>query len=207
VRSIGNGEVREKGQLNSPRGICSANGFLNVCDTGNHRVQVFRLDGSYARTIGSQGSGPGEFNCPSGICYESGHLYITDNRNHRVQVFFCINGKYVRAFGSCGNGKGQFSFPHSICASNGYISVTDSGNHRVQVFHYAASHQPCTYFQTFGRMGSELGRFSSPFGICFDAGWLYVCDYQNCRVQVLKGNGGSARSFADDGDRLADNSR
>ena len=47
------------GELYRPGGLAISGGELYVADTGNHRVQVFGLDGKIARAWGSEGEGPG----------------------------------------------------------------------------------------------------------------------------------------------------
>ena len=51
------------GQLNRPGGgvAFDGEGNLLVCDSYNHRIQVFRYsDGTHLRTIGSRGAGNGQ---------------------------------------------------------------------------------------------------------------------------------------------------
>jgi sugar lactone lactonase YvrE len=62
-------------------------GNIYVLDTGNHRVQKFGPDGTYAATYGRQGQGPGEFQYPAWLAADGqGFLYITDPFNQRIQV-------------------------------------------------------------------------------------------------------------------------
>ena len=62
-------------------------GLLMVCDSGNHRVQVFELSGKFV-TIGSKGSGRGEFDCPlSTASLSDGRIVVSDRNNHRIQIF------------------------------------------------------------------------------------------------------------------------
>ena len=49
------------GQLLDPAGIAACGERFAVADTGNYRVAVFRLDGTFIRNIGSKGTAPGEF--------------------------------------------------------------------------------------------------------------------------------------------------
>lgn len=58
---------------------------IYVLDSGNYRVQVFEADGTYRRTVGKEGQGPGEFTDPFGIFLdETNNLYVSDGRKvHR----------------------------------------------------------------------------------------------------------------------------
>jgi tripartite motif-containing protein 2/3/tripartite motif-containing protein 71 len=59
-----------------------------VSDWGNHRVQVFNLDGKFLTQIGKQGTGPGEFKRPLGVAIdEKGNIVIVDEGNNRLQLF------------------------------------------------------------------------------------------------------------------------
>ena len=87
VRSFGserNGEV----QFMWPRGLAvDGNGQLFAADSGNHRVQVLRRDGSFVRAFGSFGSGDGQLRRPYGIAFSAAaEVFISDSDNHRVEV-------------------------------------------------------------------------------------------------------------------------
>jgi DNA-binding beta-propeller fold protein YncE len=70
-----------------PRAIAiNAAGEVFVTDTGNKRVQVFGLDGSFKRMFGGAGSGPGQFNEQVGLSLDSqGNVWVADTWNHRIQ--------------------------------------------------------------------------------------------------------------------------
>ena len=59
-----------------------------VCDSENHRVQVFELSGKFVAKFGSKGSERGEFNCPvsTGILSD-GRIVVSDVKNYRIQIF------------------------------------------------------------------------------------------------------------------------
>ena len=56
-----------------------------VIDYGNHRVQVFGLNGSFVRQWGGRGDGAGQFLYLSRIAVSEGEVFVTSS--HRVQVF------------------------------------------------------------------------------------------------------------------------
>jgi len=59
-----------------------------VCDSGNHRVQVFELSGKFLKKFGKQGSGIGQFNRPIATAvFSDGRITVTDMENHRIQIF------------------------------------------------------------------------------------------------------------------------
>ena len=58
-----------------------------VCNTLNHRVQVFELNGKFIKKFGTVGSGIGKFNVPlSTAVLSDGRLVVTDQFNHRIQI-------------------------------------------------------------------------------------------------------------------------
>ena len=138
VRVIGS-EGAGNGQFNLPNGgvAFDGEGNLVVCDSYNHRIQVFRYsDGTHLRSIGSRGAGNRHFDTPWGIAFDgAGHIIVSESSGHRVQVLRYSDGAHVRTIGSQGSGNGQFSSPQGGIAidSDGRIVVADSNNHRVQV--------------------------------------------------------------------------
>lgn len=83
---------------------------IAVCDSSNHRVQIFDKRGGILRTFGSYGSAKGEFDCLAGICVNKYRQFvITDRYNHRVQIFDST-GRFLRDFGSHGQSNGESRF-------------------------------------------------------------------------------------------------
>jgi hypothetical protein len=70
-------------------------GNIYVLDSGNHRLQFFDNKGTYLRTIGKKGQGPGEFITPSHLQLsdDTGNIYITD-RSRTVKIFD-REGRYI----------------------------------------------------------------------------------------------------------------
>ena len=63
-------------------------GHLMVCDNGNHRIQVFNLNGKFVTKFGTEGSRIGEFNAPlSAAVLNDGKIVVSDNGNRRIQIF------------------------------------------------------------------------------------------------------------------------
>ena len=106
-----------------------------MCDSHNHRVQVFGLDGTFQRMWGSMGAGEGEFKYPQDAVVQGELLYVTDSNNHRVQVFEKETGTFVRSWGSEGEGPGQFQDHYGMVLSeHGQLWVCEYINTRVQLF-------------------------------------------------------------------------
>ncbi|MCC6175466.1 MAG: TIGR03663 family protein [Chloroflexi bacterium] len=74
------------GRFWGPRDIAiGPDGLLYVTDTGNKRVQVFDVQGTFVRAFGGAGSEPGRFNEPVGLAFDGDTLLVADAWNGRVQ--------------------------------------------------------------------------------------------------------------------------
>ena len=78
----------DDGEFNYPRGVAVIGDRVFVCDSDNHRLQVFtkeRLE--FVKTIGSQGEGHEHFDTPVDITQdELGNMYVCDYGNNRVKL-------------------------------------------------------------------------------------------------------------------------
>ncbi|HEV2106774.1 MAG TPA: hypothetical protein VGR16_00770 [Thermomicrobiales bacterium] len=71
-----------------PRDVTVFNDEIYVVDTGNERVQVFGLDGSFRRAFGGFGGEPGHLIEPVGIAVgPDGLIYVADSGNARISIF------------------------------------------------------------------------------------------------------------------------
>jgi hypothetical protein len=59
-----------------------------ICDRGNHRIQIFDMQGNFLRELGRFGWKEREFDEPADICVKSTlNIYVADYNNQRVQRF------------------------------------------------------------------------------------------------------------------------
>jgi len=131
------------GEFNTPQGITVRNDFLYICDSNNHRVQLFHKDkGSYITTWDKNPENKGMenyFTYPQYISYELsenlfyiGDVYsiqLWDNTGKRIQR---IGDKYI------GNKMTQFHGVYASCIMNNKLYVGDGGNKRIQIFDRAS---------------------------------------------------------------------
>jgi sugar lactone lactonase YvrE len=77
----------DQGMFWGPRSIAiSPSGELYVTDTGNKRIQVFGLDGSFKRMFGGDGNAPGQFKEEVGVALDAqGNVWVADTWNARIQ--------------------------------------------------------------------------------------------------------------------------
>jgi DNA-binding beta-propeller fold protein YncE len=122
------------GEFNRVEGLGIApNGDVYAADSCNHRVQVFKADGTFVRQFGHAGNGVGELSYPYDVRIDpAGNVFVCEFGNSRIQVFD-QTGKSIEIIGGPGGAPGQFTNPWSICLdSKGNLYVADSQNHRVQ---------------------------------------------------------------------------
>ena len=91
-------------KLNEPNDVVIAdNGDIFVAQghtpgpNGDPRVLKFSKDGSFLKSWGGKGSGPGQFQVAHGMALDAkGQLWVADRENQRIQVFQ-PDGTFVRA--------------------------------------------------------------------------------------------------------------
>jgi hypothetical protein len=75
-----------------------ADGRIVVANSGTHELRFYESDGTYIRTAGRQGAGPGEFQGLMLVESFAGDSLLTyDWRNRRITVF-SPGGEFVRSF-------------------------------------------------------------------------------------------------------------
>ncbi len=78
----------EPGAFFGPRAVAVTDSEIYVTDTGNERIQVFGLDGTFLRAFGGFGTEPGQLIEPVGVAVdEAGTIYVADSGNARISVF------------------------------------------------------------------------------------------------------------------------
>ena len=159
---------------------------------------------SFVLKWGSRGDGDGQFDRPNGIAVDSsGNVYVADTWNHRIQKF-SSSGVFLGKWGSFGTGSGNFNAPLGIAVdSSGNIYVLDSGNHRVQKFDSSMNS-----VAAWGSAGSGDGQFGrsplggGPCGIAVhpSAGYVFVADTWNHRIQKFDSSGNFLEKWGSQGD-------
>ena len=107
---------------------------IAVSDVGNHKIHLFKSDGTHIKSFGKQGVQHGEFACPTGTAYHGDNIIVAEQLNHRVQVL-SRQGGYLGHFGGKGSLDHQFNFPFGLSVnSDGNIIVADKENKLVKIF-------------------------------------------------------------------------
>lgn len=150
-----------------------------VADSGNHRLQAFRLDGQFVRTVGKLGDGPGEFIRPADVAVlDNGLVLVSDAGNGRFQVLTEW-------------GQQQYEWP---MRSPGRLDVGSGG----EVFAIARPWQ--TTVVVYDQLGEELaaywfadvkGNSVGDIGLATasDANILYIIDNNKLRTIAYALNG------------------
>jgi sugar lactone lactonase YvrE len=102
------------------------------------RISQFSKDGTFIRSWGRLGSGPGEFKTPHALAYDSrGWLYVADRGNNRVQIFD-REGRFVAEWS-------QFGRPSDVHVDAGDVL-------------YVADAESSRRYGTEWRRGIRIGR-------------------------------------------------
>ncbi|MEM5495415.1 6-bladed beta-propeller [Hoeflea sp. AS16] len=158
-------------------------------EAGNHRVNIFDLDGNFIKAFGDGGdtepnAEEGLLNNPESAKFNSeDKLFVADLKNDRVQVYDA-DGNFLFGFGETGSGEGQMKSPAGIgFDANDNVYVSEIGNDRVQVFSKTGD-----FITMFGKAGTGVMEFGNLHGLTVDAetGYIYVADTKNNRIQVFK---------------------
>ena len=169
---------RKEGEFDVPRGVTLYDNQVYVCDRNNHRIQVFDLDLSFVRSIGSRGN---EFDAPLDVKFDTaGNMYVAEYDDRRVQVMDS-SGHFIRSFGQ--EGEGKLRGPSGLHIADKYVYVSDFSVSGHCIVVYETSGQ---FVTSFGRYGQKEGEFYNPRYItsCAD-GFIHVCDFLNMRVQIF----------------------
>ena len=157
---------------------------------GNHRIQVFRSDGTYLATLGQTGvcgSANNQFCGLRHIAIYGNELYVPDANNNRVQIFNISNPaspSYVATIGGLNN-------PSGVAVDDNFIYIADTWNNRIQTY----TRIDRVYIGTIGgEWGSGNNQFRNPTDVvAMTIGTypnaelhLFVADFVNTRVQQFK---------------------
>ncbi|KAI6657334.1 RING finger protein nhl-1-like [Oopsacas minuta] len=127
-----------------------------------------------------RGKGNDELDCPFCVTVDkiTGNIYIADCYNHSVKVFDST-AKYMFKFGDIG-GEGKMSYPRSLVIYKSRILITHS--HSILKYNLDGE-----FISRIGKQGKGELEFIFPKGIAINESNddIYICDYSNCRVQIL----------------------
>jgi hypothetical protein len=160
--------------------------YVYVSDTGNHRIQRFKIvpsdkDKSEVDEWGSYGDGDGQFHLPEGIALDpiepqfpnkqppkyqndttpedwEAHLYVADMGNHRVQ-YFTQEGTFVGQFGVYGIGNTEFNRPQDVGVGIRLDQVSTTAQRLVDVYVADTGNHRIQYFDGTGSYTNQFGQY------------------------------------------------
>jgi len=154
---------------------------------GEHPMIVLDRNGKFLHSWGE-----GVFKSAHGLHMgPDDTLYCTDDGDHTLRKC-SLDGKVLLEIGLRNEGTPYMSgrpfnrCTHSALSPEGDIYVSDGyGNARVHKFSPEGK-----LILSWGEPGTGPGQFNIPHNICCDeAGWVYVADRENHRIQVFDGKG------------------
>lgn len=159
-----------------------------VFNRSEHPVIVFDRHGKFLR---SWGEDAGFVNAHGAFTGPDDMLYLTDDNGHAVRKF-TPQGKLLLTIGTPRSAARAFSgepfnrCTHTALSPSGDIYVSD-GYQNARVHKYSPDGK---LLCSWGEPGTDPGQFNLVHNIaCDDAGWVYVADRENHRVQVFDGKG------------------
>ena len=175
------------GMFNCPWGIAvNDKDEIAVTDRGNHRIQMFRSDGTHLRSFGRRGNQQGQFIFTTGITFYNNNIIVSDTSNDRIQIFD-DQGHYLHQFGENGELNHMLYNPHGLSVdSDGNIIVADSNNKSIKIF---------TLNGQFLRTIGEQGSFIAPVHCIQHGNYFIVSDIGDTCIKVFDKQGKFLYSF------------
>ena len=173
LASVG-GKGTEPGFFNWPNGVrINKRREVYVCDTNNHRVQVFDINLNLLRIFGEKGYGPGQFSEPYNLVFdEDENIYVVESENQRVQVF-TPQETHARFIGTSSSTHHSLLDPVSAAIFNRNIYIIDNRICCILVFSLT------------GEFVTKIGQKDDLYPECIDIdqdGFIYI---SNNRKAIL----------------------
>ena len=177
--------------LKNPWGVAvNEQDEIAVSDVGNHKIYLFKSDGTHIKSFGGEGTQPSEFSRPSGIALHANNIIVAEQNNSRVQEV-SKQGQYVSHFGAQGSLDRQLHRPCGLSIdSDGNILVADSLNKLIKIFSVG------------GQFLSKIGRensFTKPFHCIQHDNYLIVSDSEDHSVKLCDRKGNFLYKFGKQG--------
>ena len=163
---------------------------IAVSDTRNHKIHLFKSDGTHIKSFGGKGAQHGEVDVPFGTVYYGDNIIVAEHRNHRVQVL-SRQGGYLRHFGRKGSLDHHLISPTGLSIdSDDHIIVADRQNKLIKIF--SADGQ---FLDKLGREGS----FIEPLHCIQHDNYLIVSDRGDECIKCFDREGNFLYKFGKEG--------
>ena len=166
---------------------CDSNKMLAELNKLGKLVEKVRIGIDYKSkkqplvSVCEKGKGMEQLNNPEGVTVDNktGNIYIADCSNNCVKVFDST-GKCLYKFGD-NEGEGKMCHPSGVAICGDRILITQE-NHCILNYQLNGK-----FISRIGRVGNGELEFNAPFGLTIDESNrdIYICDYNNNRIQIL----------------------
>ena len=168
--------------LKNPWGVAvNEQDEIAVSDIGNHKIHLFKSDGTHTKSFGGEGTQQGEFKRPVGIAFHRSKIIVAEQHNHRVQQI-SKQGQYLSHCGEKGSLDRQLNHPCGLSIdSDDNILVADYFNELIKIFSAGG--------QFLSKIGKE-GDLMKPWHCIQHDNYLIVSDSGDHCVKLFdrKGN-------------------
>jgi len=164
-----------------PLGVISDGKHLFVSDFTLNCVLKYSLDGSkvIAWEPKREESLP-IFSSPSGLDIIQDHLFVIDKL--RIQQFDLKDDRILSSW-ALQDFVSAYSCALKVDGPNVYVTL--AGRHHIYIYNLLG-----LSLRYFGKKGHGTGEFNEPRGLALDETFLYICDGDNQRIQVLRKDNG-----------------
>ena len=145
-------------------------------------------------SVCKRGKGMKQLDNPHGVAVDNktGNIYIADHDNSCVKVFDST-GKYLFKFGD-DKGEGKMCYPRGVAIYGDKILITQSNN---CILNFQLNGE---FISRIGRKGGGELEFINLFSLTIGEsnGDIYICDYNNNRIQILNNDFSFKSQFGKD---------
>ena len=164
---------------------------IAVSDVVNHKIHLFKSDGTHIKSFGREGTQPGEFKRPAGIAFHGNNIIVAEQGNHRVQQI-SKQGQYLSHFGEKGSLDHQLNYCSGLSIdSDGKILVVDIYSKLIKIFSAGG--------QFLSKIGKE-GFFTKPYHCIQHDKYVIVSDEGDHSVKFFDRKGNFLYKFGKKGD-------
>ena len=148
-----------KGEFHNPRGITfdKIQNKVYVCDSSNHRIQVFDTNGKFLHSFGDD-----KLQKPFGICVSKDFVFVTDEVKKCVMKF-TLEGIFKNSF----DGTKQFFSIRGIDCCDKFLNICDGGYQEILVFDLNLK-----YIKDFGS-----GKIRIPIDVSIHSDRIYILSH------------------------------
>ena len=178
---------KSEDELNNPGGVAvGTDGRIYVVDRGNHRIQILQSSLDFVKSYFNPDEREQRSeHIENAALNSAGDLFVTDRRNHNVQVFN-HKGRFLFTFGKKAVSRqyvrGVLANPVGIAVDHEDFVYVGGNDGVVSIFDKKGN-----FMRSFGGPGDQPGQSRNIRGMHIDhRGQLYVCDWDNNRVQVFQ---------------------